>query len=108
MQHFVGYPLVSYQPEYHMLTSFLLVSIFNVICLIVFFMPNKIFGWLQAFGSMVKIVLFFFIIGLSIALIAGAGPTGQKLDGSSWRDGKGFQNGFTVRVSWELNMIQWG
>ncbi|CAH0055331.1 unnamed protein product [Clonostachys solani] len=72
-----------------------LLSIFNVICLIVFFMPNKIFGWLQAFGSMVKIVLFFFIIGLSIALIAGAGPTGQKLDGSSWRDGKGFQNGFT-------------
>ncbi|CAI6082723.1 unnamed protein product [Clonostachys chloroleuca] len=72
-----------------------LLSIFNVICLIVFFMPNKFFGWLQAFGSMVKIVLFFFIIGLSTALIAGAGPTGQKLDGSSWRDGKGFQNGFT-------------
>lgn len=107
MQHFVRSSWMSYQLEHHILMNFLLVSIFNVICLIVSFMPNKFFGWLQAFGSMVKIVLFFFIIGLSIALIAGAGPTGQKLDGSSWRDGKGFQNGFTVRASWELNIIQW-
>ncbi|KAF5013786.1 hypothetical protein FDECE_204 [Fusarium decemcellulare] len=71
-----------------------LISIFLVGCLVVFLMPNRVFAWLQCFGSLVKIVLFIFVVFLSIALIAGAGPNGVYHDGAYWRDGKAFQNGF--------------
>ncbi|KAH8666070.1 amino acid permease-domain-containing protein [Ilyonectria robusta] len=71
-----------------------LLSIFLVICLVVFVLPNKAFAWLQCIGSLVKIVLFIIIIGLSLALIGGAGPTGSVSDGSYWRNGLAFQNGF--------------
>ncbi|KAJ0272647.1 hypothetical protein COL940_010300 [Colletotrichum noveboracense] len=75
-----------------------LVSIFLCICLVVFFLPNKFFAWLQSIGSLVKIILFVFVIFLSLALIAGAGPTGSVKDGSYWREGKAFQNGFMVMI----------
>ncbi|KAH7007261.1 amino acid permease/ SLC12A domain-containing protein [Ilyonectria destructans] len=71
-----------------------LLSIFLVICLVVFVLPNNAFAWLQCIGSLVKIVLFFIIIGLSLALIGGAGPTGSVSDGSYWKNGLAFQNGF--------------
>ncbi|KIW55159.1 hypothetical protein PV05_07463 [Exophiala xenobiotica] len=69
-------------------------SIFLVLCLVVFILPNKAFAWLQCFGSMVKILLFILIVILSLALIGGAGPTGSVHDGSSWTGGSGFRNGF--------------
>ncbi|CAJ0555429.1 Ff.00g054940.m01.CDS01 [Fusarium sp. VM40] len=71
-----------------------LISIFLVVCLIVFLLPNNAFAWLQCFGSMVKIVLFVFLVIFSIVLFAGAGPTPTHEWGSSWKDGMAFQNGF--------------
>ncbi|KAJ5304264.1 uncharacterized protein N7443_003924 [Penicillium atrosanguineum] len=71
-----------------------LLSIFLVICLVVFFMPNKIFGWLQYFGSMVKVFLFLFIVIVSLAIIGGAGPDGYVRNGSTWTDLPAFKNGF--------------
>ena len=44
---------------------------------------------------MVKIILFIFIVILAIALIAGAGPTGERHTGQAWRE-QPFINGFTV------------
>ncbi|EXJ91451.1 hypothetical protein A1O1_04563 [Capronia coronata CBS 617.96] len=71
-----------------------LITIFLVICLIVFVLPNKAFAWVQTFGSMVKIILFLLIVVLSLALIGGAGPTGSVHHGSYWTHGMAFQNGF--------------
>ncbi|KAF4827568.1 Amino-acid permease GAP3 [Colletotrichum tropicale] len=82
-----------------------LISIFLCICLVVFFLPNKFFAWLQSIGSLVKIILFVFVIFLSLALIAGAGPTGSVKDGSYWREGKAFQNGFMGFASCALLAI---
>ncbi|CAI7583293.1 unnamed protein product [Penicillium crustosum] len=70
-----------------------LLSIFLVICLIVFFMPNKFFGWLEYFGSLVKVFLFIFITLISLAIIGGAGSKGYVRDGSTWTD-LPFKNGF--------------
>ncbi|OQD71425.1 hypothetical protein PENPOL_c001G08299 [Penicillium polonicum] len=70
-----------------------LLSIFLVICLAVFFMPNKFFGWLEYFGSLVKVFLFIFITLISLAIIGGAGSKGYVRDGSTWTD-LPFKNGF--------------
>ncbi|OQD92680.1 hypothetical protein PENSOL_c039G02885 [Penicillium solitum] len=70
-----------------------LLSIFLVICLAVFFMPNKIFGWLEYFGSLVKVFLFIFITLVSLAIIGGAGSKGYVRDRSTWTD-LPFKNGF--------------
>lgn len=75
-----------------------LVSIFLVVCIVVFILPNKIFAWLQCIGSLVKIALFVLIIIVSLALIAGVGPTGKVHDGSYWQNGA-FLNGFGVRFT---------
>ncbi|RAL03201.1 proline-specific permease [Aspergillus ibericus CBS 121593] len=71
-----------------------LLTIFLVICLVVFLMPNKYFGWLQYFGSLVKVFLFVFLTILSLAIIGGAGPSGYVRDGSTWTDLPAFKNGF--------------
>jgi amino acid transporter len=59
-------------------------------------MPNKFFGWLQYFGSLVKVFLFVFIVIVSLAIIGGAGPAGFPRDGSTWTDLPAFKNGFGV------------
>ncbi|KAL4906687.1 hypothetical protein BDW74DRAFT_176996 [Aspergillus multicolor] len=71
-----------------------ILSIFIVICLAVFFMPNTYFAWLQYIGSMVKVFLFFFIVIIALAVIGGAGPDGSVKDGSTWTDLPAFKNGF--------------
>ncbi|KAL3436533.1 amino acid permease/ SLC12A domain-containing protein [Aspergillus tetrazonus] len=71
-----------------------LLSIFIVICLAVFFLPNTYFAWLQYFGSLVKVFLFVFFIIISLAVIGGAGPTGSVKDGSTWTDLPAFKNSF--------------
>ncbi|KAJ5561198.1 Amino acid/polyamine transporter I [Penicillium sp. DV-2018c] len=71
-----------------------LLSIFLAGCLAVFFMPNKFFGWLQYFGSIVKVILFIFIVIISLAIIGGAGPDGFPRDGSTWTELPAFKNGF--------------
>lgn len=59
-------------------------------------MPNKFFGWLEYFGSLVKVFLFIFITLISLAIIGGAGPKGYVRDGSTWSDLPVFKNGFGV------------
>ncbi|KAL4751598.1 hypothetical protein BDW72DRAFT_212664 [Aspergillus terricola var. indicus] len=71
-----------------------LLSIFIVICLAVFFLPNTYFAWLQYFGSLVKVFLFVFFVIISLAIVGGAGPTGSVKDGSTWTDLPAFKNGF--------------
>ncbi|KAJ5503484.1 Amino acid/polyamine transporter I [Penicillium fimorum] len=71
-----------------------LLSIFLAICLAVFFMPNRFFGWLEYIGSLVKVFLFIFIVFVSLAIIGGAGPKGYVRDGSTWTDLPPFKNGF--------------
>ncbi|KAL4775706.1 amino acid permease-domain-containing protein [Aspergillus nidulans var. acristatus] len=69
-------------------------SIFIVICLAVFFLPNTYFAWLQYFGSLVKVFLFVFFVIISLAIIGGAGPTDSVKDGSTWMELPAFKNGF--------------
>ena len=82
------------------LSEFLLiympVTIFCVICLAIFALPNKAFAWVQYIGSMVKVILFLILVPLCIALIAGAGSTGSVHKGSTWTSLPPFKNGIKV------------
>jgi amino acid transporter len=80
------------------------VSIFCVICLVIFALPNKAFAWVQYIGAMVKVLLFLILVPLCLALIAGAGPTGSVHDGSTWASLPVMKNGIKVR-SWKHNHI---
>ncbi|KAL4872373.1 amino acid permease-domain-containing protein [Aspergillus spectabilis] len=71
-----------------------LLSIFIVICLGVFFMPNTCFSWFQYFGFLVKVFLFIFNTIISLAIIGGAGSSGSVKYGSTWTDLPVFKNGF--------------
>ncbi|KAI9373285.1 amino acid permease/ SLC12A domain-containing protein [Aspergillus egyptiacus] len=71
-----------------------LLSVFLVICLVVFLVPNSYFAWLQYFGSLVKVFLFFFNTIISLAVIGGAGSTGSVKDGTTWTELPTFKNGF--------------
>ncbi|KAE8552195.1 hypothetical protein EYB25_006089 [Talaromyces marneffei] len=71
-----------------------LLTIFLIGCLSVFLLPNRFFAWLEYFGSLVKAFLFIFIIIISVAIIAGAGPTGKVVDGSNWTNLPAFKHGF--------------
>ncbi|PYH84393.1 proline-specific permease [Aspergillus uvarum CBS 121591] len=71
-----------------------LLTIFLVICFVVFLMPTSFFGWLEYIGSLVKAFLFVFITIISLAIIGGAGPTGYVRDGSTWIDLPAFKNSF--------------
>ncbi|PYI34381.1 proline-specific permease [Aspergillus indologenus CBS 114.80] len=71
-----------------------LLTIFLVICFVVFLMPTSFFGWLEYIGSLMKAFLFVFITIISLAIIGGAGPTGYVRDGSTWTDLPAFKNSF--------------
>lgn len=72
------------------------VTIFLVIVLAIFLLPNKAFAWFEYVTSVIKIFLFLLIIVLSLAIVCGAGPGGYVHDGAYWRDLPAFKNGFTV------------
>lgn len=72
------------------------VTIFLVIVLAIFLLPNKAFAWFEYITSVIKIFLFLLIIVLSLAIVCGAGPGGYVHDGEYWRDLPAFKNGFTV------------
>lgn len=59
-------------------------------------MHTKVFAWFMYFAALVKIALFFVLVGLSLAIIGGAGSTGSVNNGSTWRDLDPFKNGFSV------------
>ncbi|KAK7408937.1 hypothetical protein QQX98_008881 [Neonectria punicea] len=69
-------------------------TIFTFATLAIFLLPNKAFAWFEYVTSIIKIFLFLMIILLSIALVAGAGPTGKVHDGAYWRGLPVFKNGF--------------
>ncbi|KAL4799770.1 amino acid permease/ SLC12A domain-containing protein [Aspergillus venezuelensis] len=71
-----------------------LLSIFIVVCLVVFLMPNRYFAWCQYVASLVKMFLFFFNTVVCLAIIGGAGPNGTVSDGRTWTDHLVFKNGF--------------
>ncbi|KAJ5301782.1 hypothetical protein N7508_006645 [Penicillium antarcticum] len=71
-----------------------LLTIFLVICLAVFLVPNKYFGWVEYFGSVVKVFLFIFITLISLAIIGGVGLSGSVRNGSTWTDLPVFKNSF--------------
>jgi amino acid permease len=84
------------------------VTIFCVICLGIFALPNKAFAWVQYIGSMVKVLLFLMLVPLCLALIAGAGPTGSVHDGRTWTSLSPFKNGIKVSVVRKTDtMIYW-
>lgn len=71
------------------------VTLFVVVSVLIFTMPNKAFAWFEYGSSLVKIFLFIFIIFVSLAIIGGAGAQGA-MDGSYWRTLPVFKNGFAV------------
>ncbi|KAK5045655.1 hypothetical protein LTR84_009024 [Exophiala bonariae] len=71
------------------------ITIFLVIVLAIFLLPNKAFAWFEYVTSVIKIFLFLLIIVLSLAIVCGAGPGGYVHDGAYWRDLPPFKNGFT-------------
>lgn len=74
-------------------------SIFCVLCLAIFALPNKVFAWFQYIGSMVKVILFLLLVPLCLALIGGAGPKGFVHHGETWTSLPAFKNGIKVRLS---------
>lgn len=74
------------------------VTIFLVVVLVIFLLPNKAFAWFEYVTSVIKIFLFLLIIVLSLAIVCGAGPGGYVHDGAYWRDLPPFKNGFTVSL----------
>ncbi|KAK2781676.1 hypothetical protein FQN53_000467 [Emmonsiellopsis sp. PD_33] len=80
-------------------------SIFLVICLVIFLVPNTYYAWVQYFTSLVKVFLFVFIVIVSLVVIGGAGPTGSVKDGSTWRDLPVFNNSFGGFASAALTAI---
>lgn len=74
------------------------VTIFLVATVVIFLMPNVVFAWFEYVTSLIKIILFLFIIFLSVALVCGAGPNGKVHNGEYWRDLPAFKNGLAVGV----------
>lgn len=81
-----------------------LLTIFLVALAILFALPSKYFGHFEYFTSLLKIFGFLLFLVCSIAMIAGAGPTGKKHTGETWRDHPAFSsNGFKgISSSWLL------
>ncbi|KAL9110784.1 MAG: hypothetical protein Q9227_004776 [Pyrenula ochraceoflavens] len=69
-------------------------TIFLVLCISIFLLPNKGFAWFEYVTSLVKIFLFLLIIVTSLAITLGAGPNGYVHHGHTWTDFPVFKNGF--------------
>ncbi|KAM0216902.1 hypothetical protein ACHAQD_007621 [Fusarium lateritium] len=54
-------------------------TIFLAATFVIFLLPNTIFAWFEYFTSLIKIFLFLIIIFLSLALVCGAGPSGEAV-----------------------------
>lgn len=73
----------------------LVVTIFLVVSLSIFLLPNRVFAWFEYYSSLVKIFLFLIIIFTSLAVVCGAGD-GDIDSASYWTDFPPFKNGFSV------------
>ncbi|KAF2143960.1 uncharacterized protein K452DRAFT_356932 [Aplosporella prunicola CBS 121167] len=86
--------LIQYWAEYSLHEAVPL-TIFLVVMVAIFIMPNTVFAWFEYFTSILKITLLLFIIILGIVLCCGAGPKGMVHDGAYWKDLPVFKNGFS-------------
>ncbi|KAL5361488.1 amino acid permease/ SLC12A domain-containing protein [Aspergillus floccosus] len=82
-------------------------TIMLVLLSIIFVCPVKVFAHFEYFTSMVKLILFVFLIAICVAMIGGAGKTGQVHHGSTWTDLPAFKNGFSGFVKCAMLAV-WG
>ncbi|CAI6339946.1 unnamed protein product [Periconia digitata] len=70
------------------------IALFCALTCLINFLPVRVFGEAEFYTSSIKIisVIGFIIVGL--VLIGGGGPTGEKFDGSYWKDPGPFAQGF--------------
>ncbi|CZR61357.1 related to amino acid transport protein GAP1 [Phialocephala subalpina] len=69
-------------------------SVFLVLCGGIFLLSNKWWGYFEYAASVLKILALIIFILAGFAMILGAGPTGKKHTGETWRDYPVFLNGF--------------
>lgn len=60
----------------------------------IFCVPVTIFAWFEYFTAILKVIALFTFLVTGLCLVLGAGPSGQVHDGSTWRHGLAFYNGF--------------
>ncbi|CAD0083640.1 unnamed protein product [Aureobasidium vineae] len=72
-----------------------LLTIFLIVVLVIFLLPNTVFAWFEYVTSLIKIFLFLIIITASIAVLCGAGPQGYVHDASNYTVRAAFKNGFS-------------
>lgn len=73
-----------------------IVTIFLVLCAMLFSMPNTAFAWFEYVTSLIKIFAFLILVFSSLAIVLGAGPKGYVHHGETWTDLPAFKNGFQV------------
>lgn len=71
-------------------------TIFIVLVFVIFVMPVEWLAWFEYCKSLIKIFALFLFIFAAIAMCCGAGPTGHRVDESTWREYPVFKNGFKV------------
>ncbi|KAK5712959.1 hypothetical protein LTS12_027885, partial [Elasticomyces elasticus] len=69
-------------------------SIFLVVSVVIFSLPNKVFAWFEYITSIIKVAIFFLIIAVSIAILSGAGTQPYAHHGEPWTTLPPFKNGF--------------
>ncbi|KAJ5578532.1 uncharacterized protein N7459_007496 [Penicillium hispanicum] len=69
-------------------------TIFLILMVVIFSLPNVVFGWFEYFTSILKILVLLIFIVVGIAIIFGAGSEGSMHHGETWQDGQAFLNGF--------------
>ncbi|KAL5322763.1 hypothetical protein ACEPPN_010739 [Leptodophora sp. 'Broadleaf-Isolate-01'] len=69
-------------------------TIFLLFCGGLFLLSTKWFGWFEYAASLLKIIALIIFIIVAFAMVLGAGPTGGKHTGETWRDYPIFINGF--------------
>lgn len=61
---------------------------------VIFSLPNTVFGWFEYVTSILKIVTLILFVIVGLAMVFGAGPNGIVHHGDAWQDGSAFLNGF--------------
>ncbi|KAF7189999.1 Amino-acid permease GAP3 [Pseudocercospora fuligena] len=69
-------------------------TVFLVIMLVIFALPNTVFAWFEYATSIMKVLALFVFILAGFAMVLGAGPNGYVHHGETWSNGLAFRNGF--------------
>ncbi|KAL4893027.1 proline-specific permease [Aspergillus ambiguus] len=70
-------------------------TIVLVLMAVIFVCPTKVYAVFEYLSSIVKVLLFIFLVVICVAIIGGAGKTGYVHHGSTWTDQPPFKNGFS-------------